>query len=218
MVVLTLDSGLIGLCLIVVATGHWRGFPFWVFRMAIQMSVAAMALDATAGIRKNAVAALGKAASPRMAGAFAVCLNDKDDTIRMAASNALKELLPKLQASDRQYFAPIEMDGLLKALGGKDGALTLAILKALQQIGDDHAVSRVEELISKSKSTAVRNAAEECLPFLQARAEETRQARTLLRASHTEAVVAVDMLLRPAAGTQAETAPEELLRANAQRP
>jgi hypothetical protein len=148
-----------------------------------------------------------------MAGAFALCLNDKSNDIRAATSKVMKELLPKLQATDRQYFAPTEMDALVKALGGKDEALTLAILKALEQIGDDRALHKVEELSQVGGGVAVRKAALECLPFLQARAEETRQARTLLRASHSEAAVATEMLLRPVAARQQETASEELLRA-----
>jgi len=192
---------------------HWKSdFLVQMFiQMSIQASVGLIAFDATVSVRKNAVTALGKTASPRMAGAFAICLRDRNDDIRKAAARVLKELLPKVQASDRQYFAPAEMDALLRAFGRKDEALDLAILQALQQIGDDRAVSKVEELCQKGGSAAVRRAATDCLPFLQARAEETRQARTLLRASHAEAAVATDMLLRPLMA-QTETPAEELLR------
>lgn len=192
-----------------IISGHrWQVTYNLLIQGMVQLGIGLVAFDATANVRKSTVTALGQSADPRMAGAFALCLSDQSAEIRKAASNVLKELLPKLQESDRSRFSSAEREALVKALGGKDEALTLAILKALEQIGDDQALARVQELSARG-SAAVRSAAADCLPFLQARAEEARQARTLLRASQPEP--SGDELLRPAQA-EPETPTEQLLR------
>lgn len=173
---------------------------------------ASRAFDATRS-RRNTLQGLQKTATPQMMGAFAACLDDSDKEVRLAAAEALKQLLPRVQASDRQYISPAEMDTLLKHLEDQDYRLTLSILKALEQIGDEKALPKVEH-IAEAKSGYLADvviAAQECLPFLRLRAEQSRQANTLLRAS--EAATAPEMLLRPAA--EASSEPTQLLRPNA---
>ncbi|HLV81425.1 MAG TPA: hypothetical protein VKT32_14155 [Chthonomonadaceae bacterium] len=63
----------------------------------------------------------------------------------------------------------------------------VAVLKALEQIGDATALPTVELLAFSARQPDVRIAAQECLPFLRARAEQTGQ-----------------MLLRPAGADTAE--------------
>jgi hypothetical protein len=81
-------------------------------------------------------------------------------------------------------------------------------LKALEQVGDPDAIPFVERII-QSKIYRVRQAAQECLPYLQARCEEQAKRETLLRAS--ESTGGKEELLRvPAQNSDSES--EQLLR------
>ena len=90
----------------------------------------------------------------------------------------------------------------------------LAILQALEQVGDRSAVPVVEKLTRMDADTPakirVRHAAIDCLPLLQIRAGLVAEAKTLLRASAPEAA-GHDTLLRAASGPT-DKAPEQLLR------
>jgi hypothetical protein len=177
-------------------------------------------VDSSAYLRRNTVRALGATTDARLAGALAACLSDRDRSVRNAAKEALKKLLPQVKASDKQYIAPAEMDALIRELNGSDAQLTIAILKAFEQVGDERALPEVEwlamensELLDGDVPIEVRRAAQECLPFLRLRAEQAEQARTLLRASAPIDAAAPDMLLRPVLARADETPPEQLLRA-----
>jgi hypothetical protein len=90
-----------------------------------------------------------------------------------------------------------------------------AILKALEQVGDESAVRHVYRLIrapviSKSQM-AVRNAAHECLPYLQASAGRQKVSDELLRPAMPEAE-SPDTLVRPAM-PMSDQDPQSLLRA-----
>lgn len=92
----------------------------------------------------------------------------------------------------------------------------VAILKAFEQVGDTKALPIVERLAHQEAKTEaehrVREAAQECLPFLQVRSDRQRAHQTLLRASQpTEADPA--LLLR-ATGSPSDTDPRTLLRPN----
>jgi len=167
--------------------------------------------DTSARLRQDAVAALSEQ-DARMVGPLAVCLSDTDSSVRCMASEALQRLLPQVQAGDRHYVSQQEMEALLKALGGKDDRLIVAILTALAQVGDVRALPLVEGLVLHGRTMDVRRAARECLPYLELRADEARLARTLLRAAPAEAVVASNVLLRPAAEAD-RAATAHLLRA-----
>jgi HEAT repeat protein len=164
---------------------------------------------ADSAVRRQAVSGLTRRSRPELAGAFATCLGDPDSAIHNMAARVLRDLLPQLKASDAARFRGSEMDALIRALPGKDTGLTMSILKALEQIGDDRAVPAVEELTLRSRSEPVRRAALNCLPYLKERAEETRAARTLLRASDAGSAERARDLLRPATGGGS---PNELLR------
>jgi hypothetical protein len=114
-----------------------------------------------------------------------------------------------MQASDASRLSDRQRDCLYALLYSSDTELALAILKALEQIGDDRAVLYLEALTG-SRDTAIREAAVACLPFLKARAEQHRLSQTLLRASNA-ADTTPEHLLRPARGT-GETDPQQLLR------
>lgn len=187
---------------------------FFPFHMFLQLIAGGSFIDASASMRRNAVKALGNVDDPHMVGPLASCLADKDNEIKRMAVEALKRLLPQVKATDRRYISSEEMDLLLKQLSGKDSVLTIAILKALEQIGDEKALAEVEWLAENDEDAPaeVRQAAQDCLPFLRIRAEEVRQAQTLLRASAPVTEIAPDTLLRPAQGS-VEADPNQLLRA-----
>lgn len=190
-------------------------------------------VDATVNLRRNTLAALSKVTDVRMVGPLALCLSDKDAEVRRLAADTLTRLLPQVKASDRIFLSAAEHEELLKALHGKNLALKLAILQALAQIGDERALPAVRRLAEMDieqpspgawflfgdmgarrhwqEAVALRRAAEDCLPFLQERAELSRQAHTLLRASSAMEAVAPDTLLRPAMGAPT-TDTNQLLR------
>ena len=93
----------------------------------------------------------------------------------------------------------------------EDTGLTLCVLRALEQAGDAEAIPAVERLNSPVWGRRIFQAANECLPFLQARADQHRLAQTLLRPSACS-VETSDVLLRPAMGTTDGTPSEQLLR------
>ena len=69
------------------------------------------------------------------------------------------------------------MNTLLRALDGDDPDLAIAILAAIQQIGDTRALRRVAFLIdSPVHYESVRNAAWECLPQVKLRLQEAQEA------------------------------------------
>ena len=90
----------------------------------------------------------------------------------------------------------------------------LATLKSYEQIGgmeDLPTVARLAQGKGYAKQNYnIRRAAQECLPYLQARSEGQELRQTLLRASSVSAENSAN-LLRPAAASS-ETAPHELLR------
>lgn len=130
----------------------------------------------------------------------------------------LIRLLASLQATDcalldaehraKLHEAMAYCDNRL--LGGKlDTEYILAVLAALQQIGDHTSLPIVERLAKSAVNPRIREATQECLPSLLDR--DTRQGQTLLHpAMKPEA--AADELLRAAASV-AETESALLLRA-----
>jgi hypothetical protein len=138
---------------------------------------------------------------------------------RRVVREALIRLLPKLRASDAGLLSAEQHRRLARTLGhlgmlGRDVALQLAILGAYRQIGGIQALPVVERLAhNRSRSTnrqRVREAAEECLPFLRERAEHDRSRITLLRAA--AGALGEGDLLRPAEGA-ARLESDQLLRA-----
>jgi hypothetical protein len=90
-----------------------------------------------------------------------------------------------------------------------DGGKTLAILRALEQIGDMKAYAVVAGVASSGGSDVIREAAKDCMLYIKARNEITEPQRTLLRAS--ENTGRQEELLR-AASSNADMQTETLLR------
>ncbi len=144
-----------------------------------------------------------------------VMLLSLDTQTNESLRRSLSRLLPQLRASDKPHLLPHHITALNRELArchswkwesseGLDYAL--AILKALEQVGDETSLPAVEKVLATSKNEKVREAAEACLPFLQQRAVMGKH--TLLRASNHNTA---DLLL-PASGSIVHE-PDTLLRA-----
>lgn len=143
---------------------------------------------------------------------------------RRVIYRALTTLLPQMQASDAGLLTPFHhrtLNNLLK-WGRRflfdtraETDLTLAILKAYEQVGDAKAIPVVENLANirgrSERKRKIREAAQQCLPLLQSHTIPLDQNQTLLRAA-SQSKAAADVLLRPAAESMNVPA-EELLRA-----
>jgi hypothetical protein len=150
-----------------------------------------------------------------------------------SARKALLRLLPQLRAGDADDWTPEQRQALCRIFDTPISyfELTLAVLKALEQIGDERDLPAVRKLadmktdgnlwtkpfkVSKQEAAErarlIRQAAEGCLPYLEIRAEEKKQAQTLLRASEASNTAASETLLRAAEATANVTPAEQLLR------
>ena len=142
---------------------------------------------------------------------------------KQAIIAALTLLLPQMKASDAPILTPAlrrtlnlwlvnaPLSGFLQR---HYDPLFIAILKALEQVGDSSAIPVVSRLAKMKGQTrrqkALRQAAIECLPMLRANCGEVETARILLRASDASEVRS-DTLLRAASGS-GQTDSAELLR------
>lgn len=152
--------------------------------------------------------------------------------VRLSVNILLLRLLPQVRKDETDAWTSDQRKALLVPLVMPitNVDLTLCILKSLEQIGGDWALPAVRKLANMKTEVAVwdkiprmsteeqlrrrmmiREAAETCLPFLEMRVEEKRQAETLLRAS--DSATSPEMLLRPMETSAAETPPDQLLRA-----
>ena len=145
----------------------------------------------------------------------------------------LIRFLPSLTYSDMQTWSGEQKAALLTVLELplRDYRLALAVLKALEQIGDESALPTVQKLANMRReipilredilklfspnlnkiAAQVKQQANQCLPYLTERANEQRQAQTLLRGAATDAPSA-NVLLRPATGETDPQPAEQLLR------
>ena len=151
----------------------------------------------------------------RAVGVLTDALVWKDASLASDARNALTRLLPKIKESDAALLPPERRKILLKQFDDRNASSTFlsAILKALEQVGEADDLPTVKRIASSEKGSrflSLTKAAQECLPYLQARIERKEQSTTLLRPSN-----AFDpqpqTLLRPASPAPDEAA-SELIR------
>jgi hypothetical protein len=168
--------------------------------------------------RRSVATIIEQTQDPRFIGPALTMLADNytDGDVKYRAKIALRNLLPQLRADQTNTLTAEQRDAMLIPLKTPfdDLSLSLIILKALEQVGDGKAIPVVKKLTEGGptrKMQTLKEAAEECLPFLEINAERIRQSQTLLRASDSIAV-APDTLLRPAMAHADSTPPEQLLR------
>jgi len=189
--------------------------------------------------KRSLTNALSQINDKKQIGPLIRTLRVQNTPVRNLAKQSLIELLPTLRASDSSLLEPGERKVLLRQLtilpndpGYRDVKelfsrsafrreldFRLAILKALEQVGAEQELETVERLARSIPSPQnpikipqeLRAAAQECLPYLQARANDQRASSQLLRASGFPALSGDD-LLRPATSSL-EAHPEQLLHA-----
>lgn len=151
-------------------------------------------------------------------GVLLLILGDADTMVNTTIEESLLQILSSIKASDRNKIESSAMMTLIGALSSKWPKLALAILKALEQVGDERALPKVEAMFRELKGAngqtqrQLREAAEACLPYLRQKAEIASQSRTLLRASSVSHEEDESVLLRPS-HSAGSTDSSELLRA-----
>jgi hypothetical protein len=156
----------------------------------------------------------------RAVGAIAqLCLPTQFLSISDTALEALLKLLPDVTAKDARYISDGQMQALLSLLAVHNQGivksrysteLPLAILKALEQIGDSRAIESVQSLTTGKTNRLYHQVARECLIALKQHGEERERNRSLLLPSSLEA--GPETLLR-ATTWKEEAQPNQLLRA-----
>jgi len=164
---------------------------------------------------KSAAVSIARFDDVRAVGPLAQALWFKDRRVASIASGALIRLLPRLQASDAFLLSPAQRSCMNRALRGKNIELTMAILKAWEQVGDADAIPEVENLAEGrgkgGRFSKVVEAAKACLPFLRQSAERQRIGAQLLRPANGN-LTPTDTLLRPALPHTSTEPSEQLLR------
>jgi hypothetical protein len=166
-------------------------------------------------------------------GSLVEVLRVDDSQTRQVASLTLTQMLPRLKASDAHLLNEAQRTRLLNVINlpvesplYKDIRTLfrpahndkidfhVAILKALEQVGDSKALPVVEKLAKGNPKTEgeqrIKEAAQNCLLFLQQRVQQQVYSQTLLRPAGIGPDDA-ETLLRPAEGAP-ETDHETLLR------
>jgi hypothetical protein len=154
----------------------------------------------------------------RLVGPLVELLKFEDAGIKRLAGETLIKLLPRLKASDAFLLNTTQRALLCKALMARVNAesFRIAILKAFEQVGDSTCLATVQRLadgeIANEAEARVRDAARECVPYLQARLEQEKAAQSLLRPS--AAGHSSETLLHPVAASPTE--PALLLRSTSE--
>ncbi len=147
---------------------------------------------------------LSSQGKPENVGHLVDALSWPDIHCRNVAIEGLITLLPKLKTRDRRFLSAeqqAELLGFLKPqLVPNYHELIIAILKCLEQVGDESALLPVEQLAALNPSSVVQrrvsDAAKHCLLFLPQVAAANTASSTLLRMSQPETGGPND-LLRP---------------------
>ena len=144
-------------------------------------------------------------ADPRAVGPIAqLCLRTQYLSIAEVAIPALLGLLPRVTASDARYVSNTQMEALLSLLIVRNQGvlksnysleLPLAVLQALERIGDSRAIEPVKRLTIGPNNQRYRQAAQECLTILEQHSDARDYNRTLLVPTSVE-VADTDTLLR----------------------
>lgn len=192
------------LCLTSAQAGNWLEAAAW----------AVVALGATQLHRLTLMSRHARMAhsilreeNPEAVGRIAEAALWPDGRIRAAAMSTLARLLPRLKASDAGILTSSQrgcLNGLLNRTTAQEYPETVvALLRALEQIGDVSAMRYVQSLVDmpgrSARIAAVREAARECLPVLAERARLNTDPQVLLRPAEAPGAPS-EILVRPASG------------------
>lgn len=172
-------------------------------------------------VRARAILALGHLRVPHGLDGIASALDEAfgpnlslwKSRERRAAEAALPAILTTLTHEHYGRLARETVPNLCLAFPRANDSLILAILAALEKIGDGRAVKPVEKLAQSGRSETVRTAAENLLPLLRERQGQENAQTVLLRAAAAPETPA-NLLLRPAQSVH-EGDPATLLRSSA---
>jgi hypothetical protein len=177
--------------------------------------------------QKNATKEIAEEEDIRIIPFLVEGLESQDKDLTNIAQERLPALLPRLKESDAELLSKEHRAVLNRVLGSATGKwrihsrkpeLLCAILKGYEQVGDADALPAVEKLAKGEGMAAlelkVKQAANDCLPFLRERIERLEAQHTLLRASSASSYAQPEELLRPVITNQIEIPAEELLRAS----
>lgn len=163
---------------------------------------------------------LAKIENPLCIGRLMEILDWPDAQLREIIIVALRRLLPLAKASHKILQTDRQKQNLYSLLTPSNierrADTMLQILKALEQIGDETAIPSVTRLANLEPTTPrvekIRDAARDCLEYLEIRSEDQRNSQTLLRGASAP-TMDPDTLLRPAL-SNTQTDKEHLLRAS----
>lgn len=198
--------------------GEWQYGVLWAAATALGTQFHRFTLSLSQASMARAIAKLNE---KQLVGHLAEMLDYPDPEMRSTAAAALTNLLPRLNANDTNLLNVKQRACLYRMLkmsnANSDCDFILAILTALEQVGDKDAVPFVERLAKTNpwgiKQKKIRDAAAQCLPNLLDVANRTKESMTLLRAS-SSAGTTPEMLLRPVTAPP-DVVPGEMLRAGA---
>lgn len=152
------------------------------------------------------------------------CLRLYQSGMTASVEEYLIKHLPQIRASDRTLWTHEDQSALIFLLSDccySRPQLACAALKALEQVGVKKALPIVKELASGRKhfgplwlslKPEVKQAAIDCLPYLEQNAIAHTEEQTLLRISSAPSDNTPETLLRPATSNPEETPHEQLLR------
>ena len=160
------------------------GYPMWMAAAGIA------AYFAPTRLQKQAAKALSGSNDIRAVPPLIEALDKQDSATRNEAVRALKGLLPLLRANHEDMLTDHQLNILRDQINKGDKEFAPAALKAVQQIGDERFLSTVKAWAdgkgAAKKSVILKEAAAECLPFLETRIERQKVSHTLLRAAVSE--------------------------------
>jgi hypothetical protein len=218
---------------------RWRAFlpqTLVASLLGVLFILSLIAVNSTRGPRRrrrNLTAVVAAYDDIRSIGPLIDALSMGDAQSREIAIDALIGLLPLLKASDSallngaqraklRFFLGVPVDktlhkdlnALFRPASNRAIEFRIAILRALEQVGDIKALPIVQNLANGKPKTdgegRIHEAAKACLPAIQMRCDEVRTSQTLMRPSDP-GHVDDETLLRPLSGPPAAN-PEELLR------
>ena len=164
--------------------------------------------------QQQGVLALAKSSDVRAVPFLLEALEFPQQEVKIAARQGLISLLPQLRIEHANMLTEAHRKLLHKCLRKQDFALQSAILKALEQVGDESSLPILQEILDHPNALSywrLHEPAALCMDFIHTNIERVHNVQTLLRASqYTEHQ---DELLRPAYNTDHMPA-NELLRAD----
>ena len=138
-------------------------------------------------VRAQAAETLGELGRPESVDALAVAARESGPRVRGAAQESLIRILPRVTEHHRGLLSAQTVPNLCRLLDDSDDARSIAILHALERVGDGRAVKPVQNAIIRwsfrSPNSSVQNEAERILARLLQWQRQEQASSMLLRAA-----------------------------------